>query len=137
MTNAPSPRRESDLDIRSETVLYEITRGRDDAECLRVTHTLAEKPDGTPVSWTSIRIWYRTNEGEWKPGRQGCTVRRGELAGVIAALQKANTGPGAPPATPARAPAPRRPEHRTSSMRQPSLPVAPPPSDGVDENEVF
>jgi hypothetical protein len=45
--------------------------------------------NGKPSQYVSARIWWLGREQEWLPGRQGLTVRRGELRQVIEALERA------------------------------------------------
>jgi hypothetical protein len=113
-----APKRENDLKIISEVVLAEEPRGRDGQEVIRLSYTCAEATDGKPVSWYGLRIFYRTDDGTLRPGRQGITIRNRELAGIAAGFMKATTQPAAPPQ---RAPVARAPEHRRSSAGQPAL----------------
>ncbi len=87
------------LNIEFETVLLEIPRGDD---VLRLTHTGATTADGKRVTWHSLRVFWRTDAGEWRPGKQGITIRGGELRGVVDALVTAAGGPPLRAATPAR-----------------------------------
>src|SRR4051794_8547083 len=64
-------------------------RGGNEDE-FRVSLDEFEPDDGNPSRYASIRIWWRGRDGEWLPGKAGITIRRGELAGVIAALQQAS-----------------------------------------------
>jgi hypothetical protein len=145
-TTAPS--RQSDLRIISETIMADIPRGRDDAERLRFSFVTAESADGKPLAWHSLRVYWRDDAGEWRPGKAGVTIRGREIAPIAAALAAAASGGAPAPVTTTTRPVQstavvhrpagaRAPEHRQTSARQPSLPVAPPPSDGVNEDEVF
>lgn len=81
-----------ELEIVDEKVMVEIPRGRDGREVLRVTFTRARAPDGKDVAWHSIRLFWRNDSGEWRPGKQGITIRGGELRAVASALAKATSG---------------------------------------------
>jgi len=72
-----------DLTITSEAVLVSIPRGDEE---LRVTYTKARTSE-RDVSWHSIRVFWKTQEGEWRPGKQGITIRARELEAVVKALQ--------------------------------------------------
>jgi hypothetical protein len=106
MTNAPGNGHRGDLEIVSETILIAIPRGDEE---LRVTFTRGRIAQGRDVSWHSLRIFWKTEAGEWRPGKQGITVRGGELRAVADALSKAASGGGAtagetePPPSPAAA----------------------------------
>lgn len=78
-----------DLTIVSETALVSIPRGDDE---LRVTFTRARTADGKDVAWHSIRVFFRGRDGEWKPGKQGITIRGRELAPIRDALIAATSG---------------------------------------------
>ena len=103
--NHTNSRRGGDLEIVRETVMAEVPRG---PELLRVMFTKARTPDGKDVAWHSIRLYYKNDAGEWRPGKVGITVRGGELHAVAAAFAKAtNSGPreavqSPAPATPTR-----------------------------------
>ena len=73
----------SDLEIASEVVLAEIPRGS--REVLRVVRAEGTR-DGTPLKWTSLRVWYRDRDGVLRPGKQGISLRAGELATIASAL---------------------------------------------------
>ncbi len=76
------------LEITREDVLVAIPRGDEE---LRVCFTMAKTREGKEVAWHSIRVFWKAGS-EWKPGKQGITIRGRELAGVAAALQKAVSG---------------------------------------------
>ena len=71
-----------DLVIKAEAVLVAIPRGDEE---LRVTYTTARAGD-RDVSWHSLRIFWKTDAGEWRPGKQGITIRAKELDAVTKAL---------------------------------------------------
>jgi hypothetical protein len=75
------------LEIVDEAVIVEVPRGRDGNEVLRVTFTQA-RADGKDVSWHSLRVFWRDDKGEWRPGKQGLTIRSRELEAVREALSK-------------------------------------------------
>lgn len=82
-----------DLEILEEKLMAELPRGD---ERLRVTYTKARTGDGKEVAWHSIRLYYQDDGGNWRPGKQGITIRGRELGTVTAALVKASSG-GAQP----------------------------------------
>jgi hypothetical protein len=43
---------------------------------------------GEPIKYISVRKWYRTEDGEWRPTKAGATIRLGELDKVVAALHR-------------------------------------------------
>ena len=77
--------------------LATLSRGRNGDE-FRVTLEEFLPLDGPPAQFVSVRVWYRTDAGEMRPGKSGTTVRRAELARVISALQEAVRMMGASPA---------------------------------------
>lgn len=79
----------SDLKILSETTMVEIPRGKD---VLHVTFTKAKTPEGMDVAWHSIRVFWKADDGKWLPGKQGVTIRGGELRAVAQALAQAISG---------------------------------------------
>jgi hypothetical protein len=90
--------REGGLEILSEVVMVALPRG--DKEELRVTFTRAKTTEGRETAWHGIRVWYRADDGEMRPGKQGVTIRGKELAAVARELAKAASG-GAAAAKPA------------------------------------
>jgi len=84
-----------ELEIVSEEVMCAVPRGD---EMLRVTFTRARTAQGRDVAWHSIRVFWKNDQGEWKPGKQGITVRGGELKAVAEALSKAVSGGAKPTA---------------------------------------
>lgn len=77
------------LEIVSEHVMVAIPRGDEE---LRVAFTKARTSAGKDVAWHSLRVFYKTDAGEWRPGKQGITIRGGELRAVADALAKATSG---------------------------------------------
>jgi len=67
--------------------LLTLPRGREGEE-FRISVDEFSPDDGEPKSYCSIRVWYRSGT-EMRPGKAGCTVRRGELEKAIEALQRA------------------------------------------------
>jgi hypothetical protein len=63
-------------------------KGKGDDE-FRITVDEYTPDNGRPSQYVSLRVWWVGREGEWLPGKAGITIRRGELANVIAALQRA------------------------------------------------
>lgn len=114
----------------SRTVVQLVAIPRGKGEELRLSVDEFEPDDGSgPKQYLSLRVFWRSNDGEMRPGKSGTTIRRGELRGVIAALQRAekiltgqekveskydNTGSG-------NAVAGAR-EHRTQHGRQGQIP---------------
>jgi hypothetical protein len=41
------------------------------------------------VPLLSLRVWFCAKDGEWRPGRQGVTIRVGELNDVLDGLELA------------------------------------------------
>lgn len=114
-----------DLEIVSEVVLVALPRGADE---LRLRWVRARSGDGQNIEWWDLRLWWEGDDGTWKPGHKGITVRARELPAVADALAKAARG--AP-----RTPAPAR---HSRAPRSETPPVAnPPPDDGVDTDAVF
>ena len=70
--------------------MCELPRG--EREQLRLTFTLARMPDGREVAWHALRVWYRADSGEMRPGKQGVTLRGRELRPVLDALTLAISG---------------------------------------------
>ena len=87
--NTGNPQKGGDLEIVSEVVMAEVPRG---PEMLRLTFTKAKAADGRDVAWHSIRIYWKTDTGEWRPGKQGVTLRGRELRPITEALTKAVSG---------------------------------------------
>ena len=79
----------SALTITDEIVMATIPRGNDE---MRVTFTRATTGEGKEVAWHSIRVFWRNDAGEWRPGKQGITIRGGEMRVVVDALTKAISG---------------------------------------------
>ena len=77
-----------DLEILEEKVMVAIPRGDEE---LRVTFTRARTARGE-TAWHSLRVFYRNDSGDWRPGKQGVTIRGGELRAVAAALLRAVAG---------------------------------------------
>lgn len=78
------------LEIIEERLLATIPRGR--AEQVRVTLVRARTGAGKDVAWHALRLWWRRLDGEWRPGKQGITIRSSELASITEALGKAAAG---------------------------------------------
>lgn len=72
------------LQILNEEILVAIPRGDEE---LRVTYTTARTERGD-VAWHSLRVFWKAAEGEWRPGKQGITIRAKELEAVATALSK-------------------------------------------------
>jgi hypothetical protein len=87
---SPAPQRgRGDLRIEREEIMLAIPRGDEE---LRVTFTEATAGDGKPVAWHSIRVFWKDASGEWRPGKQGITIRGKELRAVADALKRALSG---------------------------------------------
>lgn len=89
-------------------------------------------------TFNKLQLWYPTETGELRPGRQVVTIRDGELGEVIAALQRIARKLGAQPAPPHESPKPARGHgRRLPGLDGPSgaQPVEPWCSD--DEAEAF
>ncbi len=110
--NGPAPRRESNLQIDSESIMAEIPRGKDGKEVLRFTFTKATTADGKQVAWHSLRVFYKDHDGTWKPGRQGVTIRGKEFGAIATAFAK-----GPVPYTPHTAQSPRAPAQLETRSR--------------------
>jgi hypothetical protein len=104
----PAQQQNNDLEILEERVMIAIPRGDEE---LRVTFTRARTSQGRDVAWHSLRIFWRADTGEWRPGKQGITIRGRELRPVVDALLKALSG-----AAPVAPPSVRRPEHRRTTV---------------------
>jgi hypothetical protein len=89
MSAQPSGRR-GDLEIIEEVVMCAVPRG--DCEELRVTFARARLPDGRETAWHALRVWYRSDDGSMRPGKQGVTIRGKELRAVADALGRATNG---------------------------------------------
>jgi hypothetical protein len=88
-TTAPSTRRGGaggDLEIIEEKVMVAIPRGDEE---LRFTFTRARTGNGKEAAWHSLRIFWKSDEGEWRPGKQGITIRGKELHSICIALLRA------------------------------------------------
>jgi hypothetical protein len=79
----------SDLQIIEQRTMVAIPRGDDE---LRVQFVRGRTSDGKEVCWHSLRVFWKDGSGEWKPGKQGITIRGRELAPVAEALSKACSG---------------------------------------------
>ncbi len=44
--------------------------------------------DGEPKQYVSLRLWFRSDSGEFRPSKTGITVRRAEMRAVYAALTR-------------------------------------------------
>lgn len=126
-------RRGGDLEIIEERVMLAIPRGDEE---LRVTFTRARSGDGKEVAWHSIHVFWRTDNGEWRPGKQGITIRGKELRAVTDALTKACSGvpPSASTSTPANT-TPR--SQRPTSDTEQRAPQRPPSAEGGDDDIPF
>jgi hypothetical protein len=82
-------RRGGDLEIIEERVMVSIPRGDEE---LRVTFTRARTGDGKEIAWHSIRVFWKTDAGEWRAGKSGVTIRGRELRAVADALARACAG---------------------------------------------
>ena len=80
-----------DLKIDREITLVEIPRG-DRGEVLRFTFTEATSSEGKKVAWHALRVWYRADNGEMRPGKSGVSIRGRELAAIAAGFAKAVGG---------------------------------------------
>jgi hypothetical protein len=78
-----------DLEILREDIMAAIPRGDEE---LRVTFTMARTGDGKDVAWHSLRIFYKNDNGDWRPGKAGVTIRGRELRPVVEALIRAIGG---------------------------------------------
>jgi hypothetical protein len=87
-----------ELEIFSETTMCEQPRGREGREVLRVRFVMARTPDGKSVAWHDIREFYKADDGSWRHGKRGISIRARELRAVADALQKAASGEHAPSA---------------------------------------
>jgi hypothetical protein len=76
------------VQIDSQTTLLEIPRKEDGTEVLRLQFARGAAPGGRAVSWFSLRVFWKDEAGEWKPGKQGISLRAKELAPIVAELQK-------------------------------------------------
>lgn len=91
-TDNPRGNARGDLEILTENVIVALPRGEEE---LRVTHTTARTGDNKEVAWHSIREFYRADDGSWRPGKKGITIRARELKPIVEALLKEAAG-GAP-----------------------------------------
>jgi hypothetical protein len=85
--SATQSRARGDLEIVSETVMVAIPRG--DNEELRVSFTKGRTAEGKDIAWHGIRVFWKTAEGEWRPGKAGVTIRGKELHAVAIAFLRA------------------------------------------------
>lgn len=76
---------ESRYVIEGEHTIARLTRSETDE--LRVTRARGTF-NGRPFTNTSLRIYYRDAEGEWRPTKKGLSVRDHELKAVCTALGK-------------------------------------------------
>lgn len=65
---------------------------RNGTEQLRLSVDEFAPERGEPKRYANIRVWYASDG--WRPGKSGVTIRKGELAAVIEALQHALTSMG-------------------------------------------
>jgi hypothetical protein len=68
--------------------LVTIPRGRNGDELRISVDEFLPADGGEPKMYISIRVWWRADDGQMRPGKVGCTVRRAELARSIDALQR-------------------------------------------------
>jgi hypothetical protein len=126
-----------ELEITSETVMCEVSRGREGREVLRVRFVMAKTPDGKSVAWHDVREFYKADDGTWRPGKKGISIRARELRAVADALQKAASGEHAPSA---RASAPTASSRPTPQHRETRAQSSPPEwlSEGPpDDRDLF
>jgi hypothetical protein len=75
--------------VHEERLMLELPRGKK-GEALRLTFTKATSPDGKPVAWHSLRVYYTdAASGEKRPTKTGVTIRGAELVPVLRALATA------------------------------------------------
>jgi hypothetical protein len=119
-----------ELTNKHETVLADIPRGREGHELLRVRHCEATTPEGRDVEWTDLREHYKADDGTWRPGKKGISIRTRELAQVIEALRKVSAGQVGPATAPVPTGGARRAaQHREVSATRPELPGVDGPTD--------
>jgi hypothetical protein len=82
-----------DLKILREDTLVEIPRG-DRGEVLRLTFAEGEMGPGKRVAWHALRVWFRDDAGQLRPGKSGVTIRGRELKPIAEALSKAASDDG-------------------------------------------
>ena len=75
----------AELEPVEDRLIVEVPR-RNGEQVLRVRFVRAKTPQGTEVSWHDIREFFRGEDGEWKPGKKGITLRSRELSPVVEAL---------------------------------------------------
>ncbi len=78
-----------DLEIVRDVVMVEVPRGRDARECLRLRFVEARTADGKDVAWHDLREFYKAEDGTWRPGKKGISIRGAELRPVLHALAAA------------------------------------------------
>ena len=79
--------------------LVTIPRGRNGDELRITVDEFTPADGGEPKAYASIRVWFKGDDGQMRPSKTGCTIRRAELARAIDALTRAEQiieNPGAP-----------------------------------------
>lgn len=84
---APAPQRGGDLEILETRNMLTLPRGQ--SEELRFDFVRARMADGKETAWHSLRVWWRADNGEMRPGKAGLTVRGRELVPVAITFLRA------------------------------------------------
>jgi len=80
-----------DLQITREVTLAEIPR-KDGKECLRLQFVQARTADGKEIAWHSLKVFWKDDQGTYRPGKQGVTIRGREMGPIRDALIQATSG---------------------------------------------
>ncbi|MDP9035706.1 MAG: hypothetical protein M3O50_12950 [Myxococcota bacterium] len=125
-----------DLTILEEHTMVAVPRGDEE---LRLTFTRARTSAGKDIAWHSLRVFWKSAGGEWKPGKSGVTIRGRELHAVAQAFARAVSGAAQPaPGTPQaaqRPPGARAPQSREAASNPVPAPTLPWDGQGSDPDE--
>lgn len=92
--------------------------------------------DGEPKQYLSLRLWFRSDSGEFRPSRTGITIRRSEMREVYAALTRGGKILFGKESIPE--PAPSREERRAPTREAPqSQPRADAPATAEEMETLF
>lgn len=78
-----------ELQPLEERTIFETSRSRDGKEVLRLRFVRAMTPDQKEVAWHDLREWWKGDDGEFRPGKKGISIRGRELGPVVVALLRA------------------------------------------------
>jgi hypothetical protein len=89
MSPGSQERERGELEQIEERILVDVPRGRDGHETLRLRFVRAKTAEGTVVAWHDLRLFYRADDGSWKPQKKGISVRGRELHAVAVGFLRA------------------------------------------------